>query len=50
MSRDPAPFRRGKGFYAAFADGTVKFVTKETDAASVRAMFTKAGGEEVKLR
>jgi beta-lactamase regulating signal transducer with metallopeptidase domain len=45
------PFRgHGKGLYAAFADGTVKFVTKETDAASVRAMFTKAGGDEVKLR
>jgi hypothetical protein len=45
------PFRgHGKGFYAAFADGTVKFVSQATDAASVRAMFTKAGGEEVKLR
>ncbi|HEV3342325.1 MAG TPA: M56 family metallopeptidase [Pirellulales bacterium] len=45
------PFRgHGKGFYAAFADGTVKFVSKATDAASVRAMFTKAGGDEVKLR
>lgn len=40
----------GHGFYAAFADGTVKFVSKDTDATSVRAMFTKAGGEEVKLR
>ncbi|HVA50132.1 MAG TPA: M56 family metallopeptidase [Pirellulales bacterium] len=45
------PFRgHGKGFYAAFADGTVKFVSKATDATSVRAMFTKAGGDEVKLR
>ena len=44
------PFRHGKGFYAAFADGTVKLVAKETDAASVRAMFTKAGGDQVKLR
>lgn len=45
------PFRgHGKGFYAAFADGTVKLVSKDTDAASVRAMFTKAGGDEVKLR
>jgi beta-lactamase regulating signal transducer with metallopeptidase domain len=45
------PFRgHGKGFYAAFADGTVKFVSKATSAASVRAMFTKAGGDEVKLR
>lgn len=44
------PFRFGKGFYAAFADGSVKFVSKETDATTVRALFTKAGGEEVKLR
>lgn len=45
------PFRgHGKGFCAAFADGSVKIVSKETDAASVRAMFTKAGGDEVKLR
>lgn len=45
------PFRgHGKGFYAAFADGTVKFVPKATDAATVRAMFTKAGRDEVKLR
>lgn len=45
------PFRgHGKGFYAAFADGTVKFVPKTTDAASIRAMFTKAGGDEVRLR
>jgi hypothetical protein len=45
------PFRgHGKGFYAAFADGTIKFVSNETDAASVRATFTKAGGDEVKLR
>ncbi|HUY92369.1 MAG TPA: M56 family metallopeptidase [Pirellulales bacterium] len=46
-----APARgQRNGFYAAFADGTVRFVEKETDAASVRAMFTKAGGDEVKLR
>lgn len=44
------PFRFGEGFYAAFADGSVKFVSKETDAATVRALFTRAGGEEVKLR
>ncbi|HUY34882.1 MAG TPA: DUF1559 domain-containing protein [Pirellulales bacterium] len=45
------PFRGpGKGFYAAFADGTVKVVPKGTDAATIRAMFTKAGGDEVKLR
>ncbi|HEX5443871.1 MAG TPA: M56 family metallopeptidase [Pirellulales bacterium] len=40
----------GHGFYAAFADGTVKFVSKDTDPSSVRAMFTKAGGDRVKLR
>jgi beta-lactamase regulating signal transducer with metallopeptidase domain len=45
------PFRgHGKGFYAAFADGTVRFVSQATDPASVRAMFTKAGGDEVRLR
>lgn len=33
-----------------FADGTVKLVSDKTDAATVRALFTKAGGEEVKLR
>ncbi|HVX10446.1 MAG TPA: M56 family metallopeptidase [Pirellulales bacterium] len=45
------PFRgHGKGFYAAFADGTVRLVSKATDPASIRAMFTKAGGDEVKLR
>lgn len=45
------PFRgHGKGFYAVFADGTVRFVSKATDPSSIRAMFTKAGGDEVKLR
>jgi uncharacterized protein DUF1559 len=38
------------GFYAAFADGTVRLVPKTTDPATIRAMFTKAGGEQVKLR
>jgi beta-lactamase regulating signal transducer with metallopeptidase domain len=49
---DPNAPARGQtnGFYAAFADGTVRFVDKETDSASIRAMFTKAGGDEVKLR
>jgi hypothetical protein len=49
---DPADPARGQtnGFYAAFADGTVKFVDRTTDSASIRAMFTKAGGDEVKLR
>lgn len=39
-----------KDFYAAFADGTVRFVDGKHDPASVRALFTKAGGEQVKLR
>jgi hypothetical protein len=49
---DPNDPARGQtnGFYAAFADGTVRFVDKTTDSASIRAMFTKAGGDEVKLR
>jgi hypothetical protein len=40
----------GDGFYAAFADGTVKLVPKTADRATLRALFTKAGGEAVKLR
>jgi beta-lactamase regulating signal transducer with metallopeptidase domain len=40
----------GKGFYAGFADGTVKFLPADTDPATLRALFTKAGGEKVKLR
>lgn len=38
------------GFYAAFADGTVRLVPAATAPATIRAMFTKAGGDEVKLR
>jgi hypothetical protein len=53
-STDQSPFRLGRtlgrGFYAGFADGTVKFVPKVTDQATLRAMFTKAGGDAVKLR
>lgn len=49
VSADHSPLRpfrgHGKGFYAAFADGTVRFVSKATDASSIRAMFTKAGGD-----
>jgi hypothetical protein len=41
---------RGNGFYAAFADGTVKLVPKTTDPATIQALFTKAAGDEVKLR
>lgn len=54
VSADHSPLRpfrgHGKGFYAAFADGTVRFVSKATDPSSIRAMFTKAGGDEVRLR
>ncbi|HJT30505.1 MAG TPA: DUF1559 domain-containing protein, partial [Pirellulales bacterium] len=54
VSADHSPLRpfrgHGKGFYAVFADGTVRFVSKATDASSIRAMFTKAGGDQVKLR
>jgi hypothetical protein len=53
-STDQSPFRlartRGKGFYAGFADGTVKFVPRATDQATIQAMFTKAGGDKVKLQ
>ncbi len=40
----------GGGFFAAFADGSVKFVPKDTDPSTLRALFSKAGGEAVKLR
>jgi hypothetical protein len=41
---------QNNGFCAAFADGTVRLVPKTTDPATVRAMFTKAGRDEAKLR
>lgn len=41
---------RGNGFYAAFVDGTVRLVPKKTDPATMRALFTIAAGDEVKLK
>jgi hypothetical protein len=37
------------GFYAAFADGSVRFIKKDTDEKLLRALITKAGGEKVDL-
>ena len=47
---EPSGLGQFGGFYAAFADGTVKFVPISVDAETIRAMLTKAGGDEVKLR
>jgi hypothetical protein len=33
------------GFYAAFADGTVKFIPKTTDEKTIRGMIVRAGGK-----
>jgi len=38
------------GFYGGFADGSVRLIPRNTPQATIQAMFTKAGGEEVKLR
>jgi hypothetical protein len=38
---------RPDGFYAAFADGSVHFIKKSTDEATLRALITPAGGELV---
>ncbi|MBN9120209.1 MAG: hypothetical protein J0I06_13770 [Planctomycetes bacterium] len=35
------------GFYAAFADGTVRFIKNGTDEKLIRAMITRAGGEPI---
>jgi hypothetical protein len=37
------------GFHAAFADGTVRFIKKDTDEKLLRALITRAGGEKVDL-
>jgi hypothetical protein len=37
------------GFYAAFADETVRFIKKDTDEKLIRALITRAGGEKVDL-
>src|SRR5262249_11645755 len=39
-----------KGFYAGFGDGSVRFIPRDTEIPTPRAMFTIAGGEEVNLR
>jgi hypothetical protein len=38
------------GFHAAFADGTVRFIKKDTDEKLLRALITRAGGEKVDLK
>jgi hypothetical protein len=38
-----------KGFYAAFADGSVRFFKQETDEKTIRALITRNGGEKVRL-
>ncbi|MBP3955933.1 hypothetical protein J8F10_11620 [Gemmata sp. G18] len=35
------------GFYAAFADGTVRFIKNGTDEKLIRAMITRNGGEAI---
>jgi hypothetical protein len=37
------------GFHAAFADGSVRFIKKDTDEKLLRALITRAGGEKVDL-
>ena len=38
------------GFHAAFADGSVRFIKTGVDEKLLRALITRAGGEEVDLR
>ena len=38
---------RWGGFYAAFADGAVRFIMDDIDAKVLKALFTKSGGEEI---
>jgi hypothetical protein len=38
------------GLHVAFADGTVRFIKKETDEKLLRALITRAGGEKVDLK
>jgi len=38
------------GFHVAFADGTVRFIKKDTDEKLIRALITRAGGEAVDLK
>jgi hypothetical protein len=51
-SKKPLPKFGGlfkDGFHAAFADGTVRFIKKDTDEKLLRALITRAGGEKVDL-
>ncbi|MFW6114636.1 MAG: DUF1559 domain-containing protein, partial [bacterium] len=41
---------RPGGFLAAFADGSVRFMSESIDAAMLNALFTKSGGEAVNPR
>jgi uncharacterized protein DUF1559 len=38
------------GFHALFADGTVRWIPASTDAATLRALATVSGGEQVDMR
>src|SRR5207253_1242913 len=40
---------RPKGFNGLFADGSVRFISESVDEALLRAMITRAGGEQVQL-
>jgi hypothetical protein len=35
------------GFYAAFGDGSVRFIRKDTDEKTIRALITRNGGEKI---
>ena len=40
---------RPRGFIAGFADGSVRFIAEDVDPQTLRAVFTRAGGETVDL-
>ena len=45
---DPKPlllFQDDKGTNVAFADGSVRFIAKTIDPATLRALITRSGGE-----
>src|SRR5262249_1571174 len=51
-SAKPLPKLGGQfadGFYAAFADGQVRFIKKDTDEKLLRAWITRSGGAKVEL-
>jgi hypothetical protein len=37
------------GFHAAFVDGTIRFIPKDTEEKTIRALITPAGAEDVQL-